>query len=339
MAPGACVLQLLHIVLAAAAASAKAMDCEVVMEAASPLMVLLQEGLTSRFRLGADTASTARCEGHGMKTDDRATKNRREKPFWKYDQCTTAGSGTECGRCGPGCEQCGPPPPGARVTLDGSRFHINGGSCQINDPNGPFFDPKHGVFHVFNQYHNAQPSPQLNGSASVVWAHHVSRDLAHFATMPVALWNDRPWDATGLPTGSATVLDNGEVRIVYPGGCDCAFASCKWSCQASPGSGSGPNGEHGGSTYAVALPANASDPLLTRWRKPRYNPVFPQSTKRDDANQVYADSSTAWKTPHGEYRFVGVNPNYTVARPPGLACENGPDVPNCNMQPLFGSLY
>jgi sucrose-6-phosphate hydrolase SacC (GH32 family) len=278
-----------------------------------------------------DYAVSARHGGQGMKTDDLLSALPR--PIWTYDHCAMA-DGTTCGRCGPGCDQCGPAPPGAsHVDLDASRFHINGGRCQINDPDGPFFDPRHGVYHVFNQYHNAQPSPQLNGSASVVWAHHVSRDLAHWATMPVPLWNDSPWDVGGLPTGSTTVLDDGQVRIVYPGGCNCNFPSCKWSCQVSQGSGTGPNGEHGGGTYAVAEPANTSDPLLTRWSKPSYNPVFPQSTQRDDANQVFADSSTAWKTPHGEWRFVGANPNYTVAAP-RPACEN---VAGCNMQPLFGS--
>jgi len=161
---------------------------------------------------------------------------------------------------------------------------------------------------VSNLYHNAQPSPELNGSASVVWAHHVSRNLARWATMPVPLCDDSPYDVGGLPTGSATVLDDGQVRIVYPGGCDCSFPSCKWSCQVHSGSGTGPKGNHGGSSHAVAEPVNASDPLLTRWSKPSYNPVFPQSTKHDDANQAYADSSGAWKTAHGEWRFVGVNP-------------------------------
>ena len=154
--------------------------------------------------------------------------------------------------------------------------------------------------------------------------------------MPVPLWNDEAYDVGGLPTGSATVLDDGQVRIVYPGGCNCNFPSCKWSCQVSPGSGSGPNGEHGGGTYAVAEPENTSDPLMTRWRKPSYNPVFPSSTERNDANQIFADSSSAWKTAHGEWRFVGVNPNYTVAAPlkPPAGCENAP---GCNMSPLFGS--
>jgi hypothetical protein len=154
--------------------------------------------------------------------------------------------------------------------------------------------------------------------------------------MPVPLWNDEAYDVGGLPTGSATVLDDGQVRIVYPGGCNCNFPSCKWSCQVSPGSGSGPNGEHGGGTYAVAEPENTSDPLMTRWCKPSYNPVFPSSTERNDANQIFADSSSAWKTAHGEWRFVGVNPNYTVAAPlkPPAGCENAP---GCNMSPLFGS--
>jgi hypothetical protein len=81
-------------------------------------------------------------------------------PVYHYDNCQLA-NGTTCGKCGFGCDHCGPPPPGARVTLDASRFHINGGSCQINDPDGPFYDAKHGVYHVFVRPPNAAPCDRL----------------------------------------------------------------------------------------------------------------------------------------------------------------------------------
>ena len=51
-----------------------------------------------------------------------------------------------------------------------------------------------------------------------------------------------------------------------------------------------------GTLLAVALPADhASDPFLTNWTKPAYNPVV-ESTERDP--------STAWQTPTGEWRLT-----------------------------------
>ena len=50
-----------------------------------------------------------------------------------------------------------------------------------------------------------------------MWGHAASRDLAHWARLPVALWNDRPYDARAVYTGSATVLDDGRIALVYPG--------------------------------------------------------------------------------------------------------------------------
>ncbi len=76
--------------------------------------------------------------------------------------------------------------------------------------------------------------------------------------------------------------------IVYPG-----------KCRTKPGTpvadGCHPGGG-GGFTYAVALPANDSDPFLTNWTKPSYNPIV---------NQTGDDPSTAWKTPDGEWRLIG----------------------------------
>ena len=46
--------------------------------------------------------------------------------------------------CGPGNDQCGPP-------VDESlrpRFHIVDQACKINDPNFPFYDEVHGMYHV-----------------------------------------------------------------------------------------------------------------------------------------------------------------------------------------------
>ena len=53
--------------------------------------------------------------------------------------------------------------------------------------------------------------------------HAVSRDLVHWSHLPVALWNDQPFDSVAVYTGSATVV-NGSVAIIYPGVCDGARA-------------------------------------------------------------------------------------------------------------------
>ena len=47
--------------------------------------------------------------------------------------------------CGPGNDQCGPPLTG------GPQYHITDRSCGMNDPNGPFYDEKHGVYHIMYQ--------------------------------------------------------------------------------------------------------------------------------------------------------------------------------------------
>ena len=54
------------------------------------------------------------------------------------------------------------------------------------DPNGPFYDELHGVWHLFYQDHLAKPAGG-HGSGPV-WAHAASHDLAHWTKLPIALW-------------------------------------------------------------------------------------------------------------------------------------------------------
>ena len=96
------------------------------------------------------------------------------------------------------------------------------GRCDMNDPNGPFFDAAHGVYHVFYQDHLWAPMPDdvPTGREGPVWGHAVSRDMVHWAHMPVGLWNGDGWyDMHGLYTGSATLVDGLPV-LVFPGVCD-----------------------------------------------------------------------------------------------------------------------
>ena len=55
------------------------------------------------------------------------------------------------------------------------KFHVmDQNSCLMNDPNGPLYDPRHGMYHVFFQDHLAMP-----GGSGPVWGHAASPDLVH----------------------------------------------------------------------------------------------------------------------------------------------------------------
>ena len=69
-----------------------------------------------------------------------------------------AGSGKACA---PGNEVCGP------AFTKAPQFHLmSQNGCAENDPNGPVFDPVHGVFHHFYQIHLAAPPGHDNRHAA-----------------------------------------------------------------------------------------------------------------------------------------------------------------------------
>jgi sucrose-6-phosphate hydrolase SacC (GH32 family) len=78
--------------------------------------------------------------------------------------------------CGPGHEECGP-----AFGPTTPQFHVRDNSCGMNDPNGPFWDARHGYYHMFYQAHKG---PKCNPAVppcdiwSEVWGHAVSKDLA-----------------------------------------------------------------------------------------------------------------------------------------------------------------
>eukprot|EP00747_Dinoflagellata_sp_TGD_P197358 gnl/TRDRNA2_/TRDRNA2_68603_c0_seq1.p1 gnl/TRDRNA2_/TRDRNA2_68603_c0~~gnl/TRDRNA2_/TRDRNA2_68603_c0_seq1.p1 ORF type:complete len:624 (+),score=69.24 gnl/TRDRNA2_/TRDRNA2_68603_c0_seq1:30-1901(+) len=181
-----------------------------------------------------------------------------------FDPRNFGPSRTACvgGQCGPEHQQCGPAP------VDAPQFHITDASCQLNDPNAPFFDPVHGMYHVFYQDHLA-----IASGTGPVWGHVVSRDLVSWARLPVALWNDHKYDENFVWSGSATVVD-GKPVLLYPGG------------------------TKDGIMIAAAQPKDHSDPLYTEWTKDSWtltNPLL-ELTERDP--------STAWRTKEGEWRFI-----------------------------------
>lgn len=138
--------------------------------------------------------------------------------------------------CDPGNDQCGPP----SASLS---FHIQDTSCPGGDTDFPFWDEVHGVYHLMYQDH-------VGNDPWTVIGHVVSRDMLHWAHMPVAIWPDRPWDRGAIFTGSATVVD-GKPFLIYPG-----MTNGKWPHNSSAVYGGAP-------TLAQAVPADPSDPLLT----------------------------------------------------------------------------
>jgi sucrose-6-phosphate hydrolase SacC (GH32 family) len=87
--------------------------------------------------------------------------------------------------------------------------------------------------------------------------------------------------------GSATVMPDGKIFQLYPG-------ICKPT--------GGPHGAYSnctsGGNLNLAVPADPSDPLLTNWTKLGINPIV---------NNTQRDPSSAWRTPHGEWRIVTFN--------------------------------
>eukprot|EP00966_Prymnesium_polylepis_P242520 5608069-Prymnesium_polylepis.2 len=51
--------------------------------------------------------------------------------------------------CAPGNQMCPPGPFGQNAP----QFHVRDLSCGENDPNGPVYDPVHGVYHLHYQNH------------------------------------------------------------------------------------------------------------------------------------------------------------------------------------------
>ncbi len=175
------------------------------------------------------------------------------------------------GACGPGFDQCG-----AAFGPTAPQFHVRDLSCGENDPNFPLYDALHGLYHLFYQDHVWIDSP---GSQGPDIGHAVSADLVHWAHLPVAVWNDAPYDSVAIYTGSATIV-NGVPTMVYPGLC----TKAKWADCAT------------GTLLALAVPADHSgDPLLTNWSKPTFNPIV---------NNTQRDPSTAWQTAAGEWRLT-----------------------------------
>ncbi|CAK9311075.1 unnamed protein product [Citrullus colocynthis] len=138
--------------------------------------------------------------------------------------------------------------------------------------NGPLYYK--GWYHFFYQY-----NPHAAVWGNIVWGHAVSTDLIRWLHLPLALVADQWYDINGVWTGSATILPDGQIMMLYTG-------STKESVQVQN----------------LAYPANLSDPLLINWVKYPGNPVLfpPPGIHFKD----FRDPTTAWLTSEGKWRLA-----------------------------------
>uniref|UniRef100_A0A7N0ZQG7 Beta-fructofuranosidase n=2 Tax=Kalanchoe fedtschenkoi TaxID=63787 RepID=A0A7N0ZQG7_KALFE len=151
-------------------------------------------------------------------------------------------------------------------------FHFQPAKNWMNDPNGPLYHM--GWYHLFYQY-----NPDSAVWGNITWGHAVSRDLVHWLYLPIAMVPDSWFDWNGVWTGSATILPDGRIIMLYTGDTDNYVQ-----------------------VQNLAYPANASDPLLLDWVKYARNPVIvpPAGVAPKD----FRDPTTAWQGPNGTWRVL-----------------------------------
>ncbi|CAM8993453.1 unnamed protein product [Rhodiola kirilowii] len=137
---------------------------------------------------------------------------------------------------------------------------------------GPLFHK--GWYHLFYQYN---PDSAIWGN--ITWGHAVSKDLIHWLYLPFAMVPDSWFDWNGVWTGSATLLPDGQIIMLYTGDTDNYVQ-----------------------VQNLAYPANLSDPLLLDWVKYANNPVMvpPDGIAPKD----FRDPTTAWQGPKGTWRIM-----------------------------------
>lgn len=131
-----------------------------------------------------------------------------------------------------------------------------------------------GWYHFFYQYN---PNSVIWGN--ITWGHAVSKDLINWLHLPFAMTPDSWYDITGVWTGSATILPDGKIIMLY-------------------------TGKTGNLTEVqnLAYPANLSDPQLLDWVKYPGNRVMvpPPGIGYKD----FRDPTTAWLGPDGKWRIT-----------------------------------
>ncbi|XP_076937364.1 beta-fructofuranosidase, soluble isoenzyme I-like [Bidens hawaiensis] len=162
--------------------------------------------------------------------------------------------------------------PPDRLAWQRTAFHFQLAKNFLFDPNGLFFHM--GWYHLFYQY-----NPYAPVWGNMTWGHAVSKDMINWFELPVALRPSEWYDIKGVFSGSATILPNGQIFILYTGNTEeFALLQCK------------------------AAPANISDPLLVDWVKYHGNPLLyapPRIYVQD-----FRDPSTVWTGPDGKHRLI-----------------------------------
>nr|ACC93585.1 beta-fructofuranosidase [Solanum tuberosum] len=153
----------------------------------------------------------------------------------------------------------------AMLSWQRSAYHFQPQKNWMNDPNGPLYHK--GWYHLFYQYN---PDSAIWGN--ITWGHAVSKDLIHWLYLPFAMVPDQWYDINGVWTGSATILPDGQIMMLYTGDTDDYVQ-----------------------VQNLAYPTNLSDPLLLDWVKYKGNPVLvpPPGIGVKD----FRDPTTAWTGP------------------------------------------
>ncbi|XP_016490380.1 acid beta-fructofuranosidase AIV-18 isoform X1 [Nicotiana tabacum] len=153
----------------------------------------------------------------------------------------------------------------AMLTWQRTAYHFQPQKNWMNDPNGPLYHK--GWYHLFYQY-----NPDSAVWGNITWGHAISTDLIHWLYLPFAMVPDQWYDINGVWTGSATILPDGQIMMLYTGDTNDYVQ-----------------------VQNLAYPANLSDPLLIDWVKYQDNPVMvpPPGIGVKD----FRDPTTAWTGP------------------------------------------
>nr|BAP47496.1 invertase [Gentiana triflora] len=162
----------------------------------------------------------------------------------------------------------------AMLSWQRTGYHFQPEKNWMNDPDGPLFHK--GWYHLFYQYN---PDSAVWGNIS--WGHAVSTDLIHWLHLPISFIPDKWYDSNGVWTGSATILPDGSIVMLYTGSTDDLVQ-----------------------VQNLAYPANLSDPLLLDWVKYPGNPVLVPPP--GIGGQDFRDPTTAWAGPDGKKWFITI---------------------------------